>query len=72
MYFGWLHEKIPENCNKKVLKESFLGPFPVLEHFPTIRNDRIFLFPRALKKTYISMDLFILVDYTRKYTKIAV
>ena len=69
MYFGWLNRKIPRNSSMNVLKKSFLGPFRVLEYFSTTRNDRIFLFPRALKKTYISMNSCILVDNTRKHPK---
>ena len=72
MYFGWLHKKIPENCSIKILKKSFLVPFRVLIYFSTSRNDRVFLFPRALKKTYIGMDLCNLIYYTRKHPKIEV
>ena len=72
MYFGWSHKKTPKSCSIRVLKKSFSGTFRVLEYFSTTRNDRIFLFPRALKKTYIGMDLCILIDYTKKLTKIEV
>ena len=72
MYFGWLHKKAPENCPINVLKKSYLGRFRVLEFFSTIRNDRIFLSSNALKKYYISMNLCILVVYTRKHPKIEV
>ena len=49
-----------------------MGPFRVLEFFSTTRNDRIFLFARALKNTYIGMILCILVDYSRIHPNIAV
>ena len=36
------------------------------------QNDRIFIFRRALQKTLIGINLFILVDYIIKHPKIAV
>ena len=53
-------------------KKVFLGRFRVLEFFSTTRNDRIFFSSRALKKCHISMNLCILVVYTRKHPKIGV
>ena len=67
MYFDQLHENIPEYCSINVLKKSFLGRFRVLEFFSTTGNDRIFLFLTVLQETYISINLCILVDYTRKH-----
>ena len=55
-----------------VLKISFSGRFRALEFFSTTRNDRIFLFPRALPETYIGMNSCIIVDYTRNLLKIGV
>ena len=51
-------------------QKCFFGRSQVLEFFSTTGNDRIFLFSRVLEKTYISMNLCILVDYTRKTPKI--
>ena len=72
MYFVWLHKKTPENCCINVLRKSFLGRSQVLEFFSTTRNDRIYLFPRALENSFIGLNLCILVDYTKKYSKNAV
>ena len=72
MYFDWLHKKTPGNCSDNVLKKSFLGPLRVLGDVAITRNHLIYLFPRALEKDYISMNLCILTDCTRKHTKIAV
>ena len=72
MYFGWLPKKSPEYCSIKVFKKSFLVPFRVLEFFSTTRNDKIFLFPRAPKNTYIGMISCILVNYPRNHPNIAV
>ena len=72
MYFGQLHKKTPENWSTNVVKKSYLSRFQVLEFFSTNRNDRIFLSSRALKKYHISMNLCILVGYTRKHPKIGV
>ena len=72
MYFDWLHKKTPENCSIDVLKKSFLGRFHFLEYFSITRNDRIFLFLRALEKDYISINLCIMIDCKRKHTKISV
>ena len=44
----------------------------VLEFFTTVRSDRIFLFPRTLPGTCVSINICILVDYTTKNPKIAV
>ena len=68
----WTHEKTTKNCSIKILKKSFYGRFRVLEYFSTTRNDQIFLFSRTLPETYIRMNLCILVDYTKKYSKNAV
>ena len=72
MYFGSLHKKSPYNCIIKVLKKSFLCRFKDLEFFLTTRNDRIFLFSRALRETHFGINLCILVHYTRNHPKIAV
>ena len=61
------HPKIAVSMSSK---KSFLGRFRVLELLSTTRNDRIFLFPRVLKKTYVSIILCIVVDFTRENTKI--
>ena len=55
-----------------VLKKNYLGRFRVLEFFSTTRNDPIFLSSRALKKYYISINLCILIGYTRMHPEIAV
>ena len=52
--------------------KSYLGRFRVLKFFSTSLNDHIFISSRALKKYYISINLWILVGYTRKYPKIGV
>ena len=72
MYFSWLHKKTPENWSTNVLKKIYLRRFRVLEIFSTTLNDQIFSSSRALKEYYISMNLFILVSYTRKHPKIGV
>ena len=72
MFFGWLHKKIAENESIDALKKNFLGRFRVLEIFTTTCNDRIDLSSRVLKKYYISINLCILVIYTRKKPKIDV
>ena len=70
MNFSWLHKKTPENWSTNVLKKIYLGRFRVLEFFSTTRNDRILFSSRALKKYHISINLCILVGYTKKYPKI--
>ena len=65
-------KKTPKNWSTNVVKKSYLGRFRALEFFSTIRNDRIFLSSNTLKKYYISMNLCILVVYTRKHPKIEV
>ena len=72
MYFALLHKITPKNWGINVLKNSFLGRSQVLKYFSTTRNDRIFVFPRALSDTYIDKNLCNLVDYTRKHSKITV
>ena len=72
MYFYWLRKKTPENWRIHVLKKIYLGRFRVLEIFSTTRIDRTFFSSRALKKYYMSMNLCILVGYTRKHPKIGV
>ena len=44
--------KHPKICSINVLKKRFLGWSQIVEFFATTRNDRIFLFPRALPETY--------------------
>ena len=72
MYFIWLHKKTPENWSTNVLIKIYLGWFRVLEFFSTTLNDQILFYSSALKKYYISMNLCILVGYTRKHPKIGV
>ena len=70
--FWLITQEITRKLQYQFLKKSFLGPFLVLEFFSTTRNDRIFLFARAVKNTYIGMILCILVDYPRNHPKTAV
>ena len=72
MYSGCLYKKTPENCSLNVLEKKFFRRFQVLEFLSTTRNDRTFLFPRALPETCISMNACILVYYRRKHRKIPV
>ena len=72
MYFGWLHKKTPGNWSTNVLKKIYLGRFRFLDFLSTARNDRIFLFSRTLKNTYISINLCICFSYTREHLKIGV
>ena len=72
MYFGRIDKNTPENCSINFLQKKFLRRFQVLEFFSTTRNDRIFHFSRALPRNHISINLCILVDYTRIHLKIAV
>ena len=46
--------------------------FGFSNYFSTTRNDRIFFTSRALKKYYISINLYLLDGYTRKQPKIGV
>ena len=69
MYSGCLHKKTPENRRIDAFKKKFLGRFRVFEFFSTTRNDRIYLSSWVLKKYYISINLCILVGYTRKHPK---
>ena len=71
-FFSWFYKKTPENWSTNVLKKIYLGRFRVLEFFSTTLNDQIFFSSRALKKYYISMNLCILIGYTRKHQKIGV
>ena len=64
--------KKPKICCINVVKKSFLCRFQILEFISTTWNDRNFLFPRALRKSFIDINLCVLVDYTRKQPKIAV
>ena len=72
MFFGWLHKKTPENWSTNVLKKIYLGRFRILEFFSTTLNDQIFFSSKALKKYYVSMNLSILIGYTRKHPSIGV
>ena len=72
MYFSWLHKKTPENWSNNVLRKIYSGRFRVLEFFSTTLKDQIFSSSRALKKYCISLNLWILVVYTRKTAKIGV
>ena len=57
--------KLEYQCPQKNLFVSVSGS----RIFSTVRNDRIFLFSRALKKYYISLNLCILVSYMKKLLK---
>ena len=72
MYFSLLHKKTPENCSLNVLEKSYFCRYQVIEFFSTTRNDWIFIFPRALPDTCISVNLCIFVYYSKKHQKIAV
>ena len=63
------HPKIAVSMSSK---KNFLCRFQVLEYFSTTRNERIFLFPRALPGTCVMVNSCILDYYTRKHPKIAV
>ena len=61
-------QKFQYQCPRK----KFLCRFQVLEFFSSTRNDQIFLISRALRETFICINLCILIKYTRIYPKIPV
>ena len=72
MYFDQLHKETPINSSINVLETRFQRPSQVLELFSTTRNDHFFLFSRALRETFMCINLCISINYTSKYPKIAV